>query len=111
MPLPNQDAPATSRATSIASRLCDWRLSPNEETFAYGGYEVDLSLWNTEKAFTIDISEYVTQKGRSKSALLPAETWRAKNVTLVFSSLASDLPTNCAHRYPTTPWGSANLCE
>ncbi|KAF8959039.1 hypothetical protein BDZ97DRAFT_1906298 [Flammula alnicola] len=33
-----------SECGTLPSRLCDWRLSEDSETFAYGGDEVDLSL-------------------------------------------------------------------
>ncbi|KAJ3515803.1 hypothetical protein NLJ89_g1522 [Agrocybe chaxingu] len=36
----------------IPSRLFDWRMPEDCSTFAYGGDEVDLSLWDTELAFT-----------------------------------------------------------
>ncbi|KAJ6596839.1 hypothetical protein DFH09DRAFT_1071831 [Mycena vulgaris] len=35
---------------SLPSRLCDWRLASDQATFAYGGDEVELSVWDTERA-------------------------------------------------------------
>jgi ribosome biogenesis protein NSA1 len=62
---------------SVPTRLHDWRLSPNEETFAYGGYEVDLSVWSTERAFTGIDSGIKLAKA---AELFPSEIYRAKNV-------------------------------
>ena len=70
--------------SSLPNRLHDWRLSVNGETFAYGGEEVDLSLWNVEMAFLprTGTEGVVSRKRKRKDALMPGETWRAKNVTL-----------------------------
>lgn len=69
-------------------RLKDWKLSPDGRTFAYGGDEVELSLWDVERAFTSpppvpnpDTSDGNGVKKRKRTdELLPAELWRAKNV-------------------------------
>lgn len=66
-------------------RLAEWRLSTNEETFAYAGDEVELSVWNTERAFsseqpTTNESEAQSKKRKRLEQLLPGEIWRAKNV-------------------------------
>ena len=70
-------------------RLCSWRLSPSSETFAYGGNEVDLSVWDTERAFATTDDASQTDDAQPPSGgkkrkrggdLLPAEVWRAKNV-------------------------------
>jgi ribosome biogenesis protein NSA1 len=69
---------------SLPTRLQDWRMSSNQETFAYGGDEVDLSVWNTESAFAFrsQEAESVPSKKRKRgNALLPGEIWRASNVT------------------------------
>lgn len=67
-------------------RLCEWRLSPDGKSFAYGGDEVELSLWDTEKAFS-QPQEAVpqnastdTKKRKRSDQLLPGELWKAKNV-------------------------------
>ncbi|KAL0580239.1 hypothetical protein V5O48_001744 [Marasmius crinis-equi] len=71
---------------SLPTRLCDWRLSPSGQKFVYGGDEVDLSVWDSEKVFTNttppeDGGPDSTSKKRKRSeALFPAESWRAKNV-------------------------------
>ncbi|ESK96927.1 hypothetical protein Moror_6505 [Moniliophthora roreri MCA 2997] len=67
------------KTTSLPTRLCDWRLSKSHETFAYGGDEVDLSVWSTEKAFSTE-TEPTTGQKRKRDALFPGEVWRAKNV-------------------------------
>lgn len=73
---------------SLPMRLCSWKLSPTSETFAYGGNEVDLSVWDIERAFQSPStsndqasSSAATPKKRKRGGdLLPAEVWRAKNV-------------------------------
>jgi len=59
-------------------------MSDSKETFAYGGDEVDLSLWNTELAWQRQLGP-TTLTGSSKKRkrnddLFPAELWRARNV-------------------------------
>jgi ribosome biogenesis protein NSA1 len=75
----------TPLLTVVPTRLCDWRLSSDQETFAYGGDEVDLSVWNTEKAFASHSGDLSTTAAAAKrrkrnDALFPGEVWRAKNV-------------------------------
>jgi ribosome biogenesis protein NSA1 len=84
---PLQGGLQASKTTSLPTRLYDWRLSKNQETFAYGGDEVDLSVWSTEKAFSTapePSSDPLAGKKRKRDALFPGETWRAKNVSMVF---------------------------
>lgn len=79
---------SSSRATVLPMRLKDWRLSPSETHFAYGGDEVEVSLWDIEKAFSepVKTSEDVINSGRKrkerkdKVKLLHGEVWRAQNV-------------------------------
>ena len=86
----------SSSTTSLPMRLCEWRLAPDTHTFAYGGEEVELSLWDTEKAFsenpaTIQPTSTDSKKRKRGDQLLPGELWRAKNVspqTLVLALLA-----------------------
>lgn len=66
-------------------RLSEWRLSSNEEVFAYAGDEVELSVWNSETAFSTNPGEIPTSDASAKKRkrgdqLLPGEIWRAKNV-------------------------------
>ncbi|KAJ7109325.1 WD40-repeat-containing domain protein [Mycena epipterygia] len=67
---------------SLPARLCDWRLASDQATFAYGGDEVDLSVWDTEKALTPDASSSSDSSGtkRKRDALFAGEIWRAKNI-------------------------------
>jgi ribosome biogenesis protein NSA1 len=74
---------------SLPSRLCDWKISANRETFAYGGDEVDLSVWNSELAFKSHPTESsqpsrLTKKRKRNDDLFPAEIWRARNVRNLF---------------------------
>ncbi|KAI0807128.1 WD40-repeat-containing domain protein [Fomes fomentarius] len=76
--------PASSLA-ALPMRLCDWRLSEGGRVFAYGGNEVELSLWDTEKAFAIkqaavDSPAATESKKRKRDQYLPGELWRAKNL-------------------------------
>ena len=63
-------------------RLCCWRLSSDNKSFAYGGGEVEVSLWDSERALSQPIDHTIgpSQKRKREGDLLPAETWRAKNV-------------------------------
>lgn len=71
--------------TSLPMRLCNWRLGPNQQTFAYGGDEVELSVWDTEKAFSSqpEADSLNSIKRKRGTDLLPAEIWRAKNASRV----------------------------
>jgi len=82
MPLTNEGDPASPLLSSLPTRLRDWRLSSNQDTFAYGGEEVDLSLWKTEMAFLSpsESEATVTRKRKRDDSLMPGEIWRAKNV-------------------------------
>ena len=67
-------------------RLSEWRLSNDGCSFAYGGEEVETSVWDTEKAFApkepSPESHAVEIKKRKRGdQLLPGEVWRAKNVS------------------------------
>lgn len=75
----------TFDCTSLPSRLCDWRMSDNKETFAYGGDEVDLSVWSAELAWRPQpepstLSGTSSKKRKRGDDLFPAEIWRARNV-------------------------------
>ena len=67
----------------LPTRLCCWRLSSDEKSFAYGGEEVEVSLWDSERAFSDPIkpTSGTSQKRKRGGDLLPAEIWRAKNVS------------------------------
>ncbi|KAK0197163.1 hypothetical protein F5146DRAFT_1014318, partial [Armillaria mellea] len=69
----------------LPTRLHSWKLAADQETFAYGGDEVDLSLWNTEQAFQqppmTSTADVTSKKRKRKNDLFPGEIWRAKNVS------------------------------
>ena len=67
---------------ALPMRLRCWRLSPDGKSFAYGGEEVEVSLWDAQRAFNDPISptQGTSEKRKRGGDLLPAETWRAKNV-------------------------------
>ncbi|KAF5365735.1 hypothetical protein D9758_003290 [Tetrapyrgos nigripes] len=78
------DPSEPSKSASVPTRLLDWKLSPTCQTFAYGGDEVDLSIWNVERSFNSqpeDKSSTSTsgKRKRAKDGLFSAEEWRAKN--------------------------------
>jgi ribosome biogenesis protein NSA1 len=60
-------------------------MSDDRETFAYGGDEVDLSIWSAELAWqpkpeTSTLSGSSSKKRKRGDDLFPAEIWRARNV-------------------------------
>ncbi|KAF5357795.1 hypothetical protein D9756_001616 [Leucocoprinus leucothites] len=82
---PTFETMPTHQRSSLPMRLRDWKLSPNAETFAYGGDEVELSVWNTEAAFQVrtedlNKSAAASKKRKQNNELFPGEIWRAKNV-------------------------------
>ena len=84
----------TSETAVLPMRLAEWRLSPDEKNFAYAGDEVELSIWDTEKAFAAKPQENASTSEGSKKRkradqLLPGEIWRAKNVCIVIFLLPS----------------------
>lgn len=68
----------------LPSRLTDWRLAEDGKTFAYAGDEVDLSVWDTDLAFSTQTSAPATaaptKKRKRNEDLFPGEIWRARNV-------------------------------
>ncbi|TFK88696.1 hypothetical protein K466DRAFT_488406 [Polyporus arcularius HHB13444] len=82
---------ASESSTSLATlpmRLCEWRLSEDGRVFSYGGNEVELSVWDTERAFSQQggpdaASPPPPTEGKKRKRtpeLLHGEVWRAKNV-------------------------------
>jgi hypothetical protein len=66
-------------------RLKTWQLGPGGNTFVYGGDEVEASLWDVARAFSIPAGEAAVgakdaKKRKRGDDLLPGEVWRAKNV-------------------------------
>ncbi|KAK0483571.1 hypothetical protein IW261DRAFT_1463961 [Armillaria novae-zelandiae] len=82
---PKSSTAAETRTALLPTRLNSWKLAADHETFAYGGDEVDLSLWNTEQAFqqpaTSSTADVTSKKRKRKNDLFPGEIWRAKNVS------------------------------
>ncbi|TFK54936.1 hypothetical protein OE88DRAFT_1653508 [Heliocybe sulcata] len=77
---------------SLPMRLCDWRLAADEQSFIYGGEEVEVSMWDTERAFasespSTETASQTSKKRKRGGDLLPGEIWRAKNVPNDFLSL------------------------
>ncbi|KAJ7273661.1 hypothetical protein B0H12DRAFT_1285674 [Mycena haematopus] len=65
---------------SLPTRLGAWRLASDQTTFAYGGDEVEPSVWDTEKAFQHESPSDSSSTKRKRDTLFPGEVWRAKNV-------------------------------
>ncbi|KAH7889744.1 hypothetical protein F5I97DRAFT_1801153 [Phlebopus sp. FC_14] len=93
------------KLAALPSRLTTWRPGPKQETFAYGGEEVEVSVWNTERAFVPPSSSpnasppstsISTNKKRKRSeALFPGEIWRAKNVQNDYLGLRQPVHNTC----------------
>ncbi|PFH54399.1 hypothetical protein AMATHDRAFT_662 [Amanita thiersii Skay4041] len=78
-----KDDPTSSCITSLPTRLRDWKIIADTTKFAYGGDEVDVSIWDTERAFQpqADAEPSPPSKKRKRGdSLFLAEIWRAKNV-------------------------------
>lgn len=89
--LEESNDPATA---ALPMRLRDLKMSSSGENFAYGGDEVDLSVWNTERALSgpsVSSSSDTAQAGqkrkKSKPTLLYGEVWRAKNVSPILPDM------------------------
>ncbi|OJA08838.1 hypothetical protein AZE42_11514 [Rhizopogon vesiculosus] len=89
--LNDDNSGVSHKLAALPSRLCDWRLSHDRQTFAYGGDEVELSVWDTERAFTSpsEVQQQVpplivAKKPKQSDTLFPGEVWRAKNVQMIF---------------------------
>ncbi|KAG8884302.1 hypothetical protein FRB97_004566 [Tulasnella sp. 331] len=82
--------PAAPLIAYLPTRLKAFQLSPiDQRQFAYGGDEVELSLWDVERAFTKGGTRSeregagktkVLKKGRKKEKLFAGEIWRSRNV-------------------------------
>ena len=88
------DTLLSHKLSSLPTRLCDWRISSNQETFSCGGDEVELSVWNTEQVFASSpaarSTDTQTKKRKRNDELFPGEIWRAKNVRRIrFSDMMS----------------------
>ncbi|CAE6520431.1 unnamed protein product [Rhizoctonia solani] len=80
---PSDSDPAAELFASLPTRLNDVRLSPSYSSLAYGGDEVDLSVWDVERTFS-DKSQTIDEAGKKrkkgKNELMYAEVWRAKQL-------------------------------
>jgi len=100
----------TVNSTSLPSRLCDWRMSDNRETFAYGGDEVDLSVWNAELAWqcqpeSSSLPGSSSKKRKRNDELFPAELWRARNIPNDHLGLRQPVRITSLTYLPTTSSG------
>ncbi|KIJ44106.1 hypothetical protein M422DRAFT_228749 [Sphaerobolus stellatus SS14] len=75
--------------TAIPKRLCEWVLSDDGASFAYGGDEVEVSVWDTSRAFDSSRNVLPPQTGgkRKNMDLIEGEVWRARNVANDFLNL------------------------
>lgn len=99
--LKDDDSGVSHKLAALPSRLCDWRLSSNCQTFAYGGDEVEVSLWDTERAFAPPSESSAkgapanSKKRKQSDTLFPGEVWRAKNVPNDFLGLRQPVHNTC----------------
>lgn len=88
---PRDDDQVASDLATLPMRLSEWRLSGSEENFAHVGDEVELSVWNTELAFSAKSGDKIVEnppkKRKRNDELLPGEIWRAKNVRVLLSAV------------------------
>ncbi|KAH9996894.1 hypothetical protein BJV77DRAFT_1059276 [Russula vinacea] len=101
-----------SRTAILPMRLCEWRLAPDNNTFSYGGDEVELSVWDLETAFapkqqvpsppSPQLESSSSKKRKRGSELLPGELWRAKNVANDSLSLRQPVHNTCLTYISTT---------
>ncbi|KAI0273394.1 hypothetical protein BC834DRAFT_928522 [Gloeopeniophorella convolvens] len=104
---PYDAAGAEPQTTALPMRLCDWRLAPDAKSFAYGGDEVELSVWDLEAAFAStpppDQPPEGPKKRKRGNDLLPGETWRAKNVANDTLSLRRPVHNTCLAHLGAAP--------
>ena len=82
-------------------------MSDTRETFAYGGDEVDLSVWSAELAWqpqpeSSTLPGSSSKKRKRGDDLFPAEIWRARNVR---DSLHPWYPANSSSQVPNDNLG------
>ncbi|OAX35010.1 hypothetical protein K503DRAFT_697700, partial [Rhizopogon vinicolor AM-OR11-026] len=100
--LKDDNSGVSHKLAALPSRLCDWRLSHDRQTFAYGGDEVEVSVWDTERAFASPSESAATgtpanggKKRKQSDTLFPGEVWRAKNVQNDFLGLRQPVHNTC----------------
>jgi ribosome biogenesis protein NSA1 len=90
---------ADHQLAALPTRLTQWRLASNEQTFSYAGDEVELSVWDTERAFSSSArttakndveADSASKKRKRNEQLLPGELWRAKNVSTLQTTSLTD---------------------
>ncbi|KAF8590577.1 hypothetical protein K439DRAFT_1644695 [Ramaria rubella] len=104
-----EDRTVCSQTTTLPTRLCDWILSDDSGSFAYGGEEVEVSLWDLSRAFNTsrrllpNIAMGKRRRKENKSALIDGEIWRAKNVNNDFLNLRQPVHnTSLAYIHPSS---------
>ncbi|KAJ8487220.1 hypothetical protein ONZ45_g14416 [Pleurotus djamor] len=76
----SEDLSHQHQLAALPNNLAGWRVSPTADAFTYAGDEVDVSVWDFEKAFASQPQKTSSAGKRKRSdVLLPAEIWRAKN--------------------------------
>ncbi|KAG2349404.1 hypothetical protein BDR05DRAFT_1055101 [Suillus weaverae] len=99
--LKDDNSGVNHKLAALPSRLCDWRLSHDRQTFAYGGDEVEVSLWDTERAFSPPSESSAkgalanSKKRKQSDTLFPGEVWRAKNIPNDFLGLRQPVHNTC----------------
>ncbi|CAE6432337.1 unnamed protein product [Rhizoctonia solani] len=76
--------PPVDLFASLPMRLNDIRPSPSFSSLAYGGDEVDLSVWDVERTFSDkphSTDEAGKKRKKGKNELMYAEVWRAKQAS------------------------------
>ncbi|KAI0030741.1 WD40-repeat-containing domain protein [Vararia minispora EC-137] len=92
----------SSQTGVLPMRLTSWSLSSDEKTFAYAGEEVELSVWDVEKALSqVQRPSAPTAKKRKRGDdLFPGEMWRAKNLPNDFLGLRQPVRNTCLSYLP-----------
>ncbi|KAG6337208.1 hypothetical protein ID866_1880 [Astraeus odoratus] len=100
--LSDAETPPACKLAALPSRLTEWRVGHDQATFAYGGDEVELSVWNTDRAFNPGPSPEsaasvlnTKKRKRVNDALFPGEIWRAKNVPNDYLGLRQPVHNTC----------------
>lgn len=90
---------------SVPMGIRHFKASNSGNYFAYAGKEVNLSVWNTEQAFSSQSSGTKAKdegkRARSGEQLFKGEIWRAKNVG----------PSNARHPSIITQLGQPTFCR
>lgn len=93
-PIDSQDpSKIESHTCNVPMGIRHFKAAPSGAQFAYAGQEVNLSIWDAERAFstTQDTESDKGSKKRGREGLFPAEMWRAKNVSHIHSFSLNEL--------------------